>query len=169
MPPSNKPSFYNPGGSPGVTRSVSPSRSRETPTRQLASSHYSLLVDRADMPGDALEDTAFDWAFISFTHGVTPAVPIAVNPDGSLATAAFNGVVDQETAVRTGLIRQNVIVRRSYVGTCSKKRCGEGNRPSAFLITRAYGEMGGPCVDWFAALDRQPNGRNYRGAYDFSH
>jgi len=53
----------------------------------------SFLIDSFDMPSNALEDTAFNWAFISFAHGFTPSVgtsvPIAGDYNG-------NGVVDQQ-------------------------------------------------------------------------
>jgi hypothetical protein len=53
----------------------------------------SFLIDSFNMPGNGLDDVAFNWAFISFAHGVTAAVGSTVLLSGDYNA---DGTVDQQ-------------------------------------------------------------------------
>jgi hypothetical protein len=53
----------------------------------------SFLIDSFNMPGNGLDDVAFDWAFISFAHGLTAAVGATAPLSGDFNA---DGKVDQQ-------------------------------------------------------------------------
>ena len=55
-----------------------------------------FLIDSFNMPGNGLDDVAFDWAFISFTHGLTAAPPIVGSTVPLAGDYNGDGKVDQQ-------------------------------------------------------------------------
>ena len=56
----------------------------------------SFLIDSFNMPGNGLDDVAFDWAFIGFAHGLTAASPTTGTTAPLAGDYNGDGKVDQQ-------------------------------------------------------------------------